>query len=238
MEITAEMVAAAEAEVTEAERVRDEAEVVLMESPNSTLRAQELAGALKRVAQARTNARELGEARAAHLAAEQAAATREERETAAAKEIAAAGKELKAAAGVVEKAAEVAQGALVALMVATETYDGLVARHADVLAAAGLGLDGATGGGRGLLDVTVRVRGAAYESLVPAGALLWVADRVAQARLSPVHPVRASLAGLLGYRAWEQRGDDLMAGVPEVPAVKHPEPLRVVNALQAMQAAK
>ena len=47
-----------------------------------------------------------------------------------------------------------------------------------------------------------------------------------------------SLAGLLGYRAWEQRGDDLMAGVPEVPVVKHPEPLRVVNALQAMQATK
>lgn len=234
MQITAEMVA----EVAEAERVRAAAEELLMESPNSTVKATELAAALRRVAQCRANARELREAFDEQVAAKRAAATREEREKAAGAQITAAGKELKAARGKLEDAAEVAQHALVALMTAAETYDGLVGRHAVALEAAGLGLDGATGGGRGLLSTTVRVRGAVYESLASAGALLWAVERVAQARLPRMSPVRASLTGLVGYRVWEQRGDGLMSGVPEVPAVEHPELPRVVNSFQAMQVSK
>jgi colicin import membrane protein len=238
MQITAEMVTEAETEVAEAEQARTTAEEALMESPNSSVKAAELTAALKRVAQCRANARELREVFDARVAAEQAAGTREKREQAAGVQIAAAGKEMKAARSKLEDAAEVAQRALVALMVAAEAYDGQVVRHAGALEAAGLGLDGATGGASGLFATTVRVRGVAYESLAPAGALLWVADRVAQARLAPMSSVRASLAGLLGYRVWEQRGDDLMSGVSELAVVKHPQPPRVVNSFQAMQASK
>lgn len=238
MQITAEMMTEAETEVAEAEQARTTAEEALMESPNSTVKAAELTAVLKRVAQCRTNAREVREAFEAQVAAEQAAATREEREQAAGVQIAAAGKEMKAARSKLEDAAEVAQRALVALMVAAEAYDGQVVRHAGALEAAGLGLDGATGGGSGLFATTVRVRGRAYESLAPSGALLWVANRVAQARLESMHPARASLAGLLGYRAWEQRGDDLMSGVSALAVVQHAQPPRAVNSFQAMQASK
>jgi colicin import membrane protein len=237
VKITARQVEKAEARAAEQEQAREAAAAALDAAPYSEFAAQELAEASRMSAQLRASARELREKFDEQVAAEQSAATREEREKAAAKEIAAAGKEMAAARKELEQSAEVAQRALVALMAAAEAYDGLVGQHADALAAAGLGLDGETGGGRGLFTTTVRVRGAAYEDLSPAGALLWVADRVAEARLPHMSPVRASLSGLLGYRAWEQRGDDLMSGVPEVLAVKHPELPRVVNSFQAQLAA-
>lgn len=238
VKITARQVEKAEAQAAEQEQVREAAATRLDGLPYSEVAAQELTEASQLAARLRANARELRAKFEEQVAAEQAAATREERERAAGVQIAAAGKELKAARGKLEDAAEVAQRALVALMVAAEAYDGQVVRHAGVLEAAGLGLDGATGGGSGLFTTTVRVRGAAYESLAPSGALLWVADRVAQARLDSMHPVRASLAGLLGYRVWEQRGDDLMSGVSELAVVQHPQAPRLVNAFQAMQASK
>lgn len=238
MQITAEMVAEAEAEVTEAERVRAMAEEALMEAPNSTVKSQALAAALQRVAQGRANARELGEAFEEQVAAERAAATREELEKAAAVEIRAADRELRAGVGALEAAAVRAQEGLVALMVAAGVYGELVERHAGVLEAAGLGLDGATGGGHRMLDTAVRVRGTSYESAAPAGVLLWVASRVAEARLPQLNPTRASLAGLAGYGAWERREDGLLSGVPAVPAVKFPEPPRLVNAFQAQLAAR
>ncbi|MFE2530420.1 hypothetical protein [Streptomyces sp. NPDC059371] len=238
VKITARQVEKAEERAAEQEQAREAAAARLESAPYSEVAALELTEASQSAARLRASARELREKFDEQVAAEQAAATREEREKAAAKEITAAGKEMAAARKELEQSAEVAQQALVALMMATEAYDGLVVRHADALAAAGLGLDGETGGGRGLFTTTVRVRGTSYEGLAPAGALLWVADRVAEARLPHMSPVRASLAGLLGYRAWEQRGDDLMSGVPAVPVVKHPEPPRLVNAFQALQASK
>ncbi|MET7983016.1 hypothetical protein [Streptomyces sp. NPDC005281] len=238
VKITERQVEKAEARAAEQEQAREAAAGVLDASPYSEFAAQELTEASQLAARLRANARELRQKFDEQVATERAATTREEREKAATREIAAAGRELKGAGAALEAAAVAAQEGLVALMVAAESYDALVDRHAGVLEAAGLGLDGETGGGHGLLNTTVRVRGAVYESLAPAGVLLWVADRVAEARLPSTSPVRASLAGLLGYRAWEQRGDDLMSGVPELKSVAHPEPPRVVNAYQAMQGSK
>ncbi|MET8098128.1 hypothetical protein ABZV29_16860 [Streptomyces sp. NPDC005236] len=238
VKITARQVEKAEARAAEQEQAREAAAAVLDASPYSEFAAQELTEASRMAAQLRANARELRQKFDEQTATEQAAATREEREKVAAREITAAGRELKGAGAALEAAAATAQDGLVALMVAAEAYDALVDRHAGVLEAAGLGLDGETGGGHGLLNTTVRVRGSAYESLAPAGAMLWVADRVARARLPHMSPVRASLAGLLGYRAWEQRGDDLMSGVPKLKSVAHPEPPRLLNAFQAMQESK
>lgn len=231
MEITAEMVAAAEAEVSEAERSRAVAEEALMGSPNSTLKAQELAAALKRVAQARANARELAEAYARQVAAEQAAASREELEKAAAKEIGAAGRALKAAREELEAAAEVAQRALVDLMRRAEAYDVVVDRHADVLAGRGLDLNGESGGGRPLSGPAVKVRGQVYQPAGSAAVLASVAYRVAEARL----PYPNYLVGVLQYSVGrvvpEDRVDGLLAGLSAPERVEFPEVPRLVSAL-------
>ncbi|GHF57742.1 hypothetical protein [Streptomyces griseosporeus] len=238
MTITAEMVAQAEAEVAEAERVRAAAEEALMESPNSTVKSTELAAALKRVAQCRVNARELREAYDAQVEAERSAATREELEKAAAKEIAAAGKELKAARGRLEDAAEAAQKALVDLMKQAEGYDAAVERHAGVLAGAGLGLDGESGGAARFFDCVVKARGAVYESAGSQAVLMHVVHRVAAARLP--HPCPA--VGLLEYNTGrlvpENREDGLLSGLPAPERLDFPELPRAVNALQAQRAAK
>lgn len=229
--ITAEMVAEAEVEVTEAERVRAEAEQALMDAPNSTVKSTELAAALKRVAQARANARELAEEHARQMAAEQAAATREELEKAAAKDIAVAGKELKAARGKLEDAAEAAQRALVELMQQTEAYDALVERHADVLARQGLGLDGESGGGGSFAGATVKARGVVYEAAGSGAVLAFVAHRVAEARLP--HP--NYMVGVLQYNVGclvpEDRGDGLLSGLPVPERVEFPELPRLKSAL-------
>ncbi|MEU3287817.1 hypothetical protein [Streptomyces longwoodensis] len=221
--ITVEMVAAAEAEVTEAERARAEAEAALMEAPNSTLKAQELAGLLKRVAQARANAEELRRAHVAQVAAERAAASREELEKVAAKDIAAAGKELKAARGRLEEAAEAAQRALVELMRQTAAYDGLVERHAEVLAGQGLDLAGESGGGSSFGGSTVKARGAVYESAGSGAVLGCVAHRVAEARL----PYPNTMVGVLEFNCGrlvpEDRADGLLSGLPAVERVEFPE---------------
>ncbi|MET7775366.1 hypothetical protein ABZU94_13915 [Streptomyces mirabilis] len=231
MEITAEMVAAAEAEVTEAERSRAVAEEALMGSPNSTLKAQELAAALKRVAQGRANARELAEAYARQVAAEQAAASREELEKAAGKEITAAGKEVKAARTRLEEAAEVAQRALVELMRQADVYDVVVDRHADVLAGQGLDLNGESGGGRALFGAVVKARGAVYQTAGSGAVLASVAYRVAEARL----PYPNYLVGVLQYSVGrvvpEDRGDGLLSGLSAPERVEFPEVPRLVSAL-------
>ncbi|MEU5112019.1 hypothetical protein AB0G64_11000 [Streptomyces longwoodensis] len=231
-QITAEMVAAAEAEVTAAEQARTEAEAALMESPTSTVKATELTAALRRVAQARANAAELRQAHAEQIAAERAAATREELEKVAAKDIAAAGKELKAARGRVEEAAEAAQRALVELMRQTDAYDDVVQRHAGVLAGQGLDLAGESGGGSSFGGSTVKVRGAVYESAGAGAVLACVAHRVAEARL----PYPNYMVGVLQYNCGrlvpEDRGDGLLSGLPAVERVKFPEPPLLRSALQ------
>lgn len=228
VEITAEMVAEAEVEVTEAERVRALAEEELMESPNSTVKSQELAAALKRVAQARANARELAEAREAQVAAVRSAATREELEKVAAKEIAAAGKELKAARGRLEDAAVTAQRALVELMRQAESYDAAVARHAGVLVGLGLDTSGASGGADTLVGSTVKVRGDAYLTAGAGSVLAQVVYRVAEAQL----PQPSYMVGVLEYNMGrvvpEEREDGLLSGLeaperrvfPELPRLK------------------
>jgi colicin import membrane protein len=212
--ITAEMVAAAEVEVTEAEQVRAVAEEALMESPNSTLKAQELASALRRVAQARTNARELREERERQVSAERAAATREELEKAAAKEITAAGRALKAVREELEAKAAEAQAGLVALMEAAEAHDRLVQHYAESLAAQGLGVDGDSGGASGFEGWTVRARGAEYRTAGSGSVLACVAHRVAEARLE--YP--SVMVGLLEYNAGrvvpEEREDGLFGKLP------------------------
>ncbi|MET8803604.1 hypothetical protein [Streptomyces sp. NPDC004546] len=230
--ITAEMVAAAEAEVTEAERARAAAEEALMESPNSTLKSQELAGALKRVAQARANARELAEARERQVAEERAAATREELEKAAGKEIAAAGKELKAARGKLEAAAEAAQQALVEVMRQAEAYDVVVDRHADVLAGKGLGLGGESGGGQSFSGATVKARGEVFQSAGAGAVLAHVAHRVAEARLSYPNFMVGILEYNCGRLVPEDREDGLLSGLPAPERVVFPEPPRLKSALQ------
>jgi colicin import membrane protein len=229
--ITAEMVAAAEVEVTEAERARTEAEAALMESPTSTVKATELTSALRRVAQARANAAELRQAHAAQVAAERAAASREELEKAASKDIAAAGKDLKAARGQLEEAAEVAQRALVDLMRQAEAYDALVERHADVLAGRGLDLDGESGGGRSFSGATVKARGQLFQSAGSGSALAHVAYRVAEARL----PYPSTMVGLLQYNCGrlvpEDRADGLLGGLPVPERVEFPELPRLKSAL-------
>ncbi|MFF3660049.1 hypothetical protein [Streptomyces olivochromogenes] len=225
--ITAEMVAAAEAEVTEAEQGRAVAEEALMESPNSTLKAQELAGALKRVAQARTNARELNEARERQVAAERAAATREELEKVAAKEIAAAGRALKAAREELEAAAEAAQAGLVALMAAAEAHDGLVQQYAESLASQGLGVDGDSGGATRFQGWMVKARGAAYETAGSGPVLACVAYRVADARLEYPNV----MVGLLEYNAGrvvpEEREDGLFGKLSAPARRVYPERVRL-----------
>ncbi|AVH57777.1 MULTISPECIES: hypothetical protein [Streptomyces] len=237
VKITARQVEKAEERAAEQERQRDAAGERLTAAPYSEVAAQELTEASQLAAQLRASARELREKFEEQVAAERSAASREEREKAAAAEIAAAGRELKTATGKLEAAAVQAQDALVALMQEAEGYDALVERHAGVLEAAGLGLDGETGGGHGLLDTTVRVRGVSYESLAPAGVLLWVARRVAEARLPQQNSTAAALTGLAGYGSWERRGDGLLACVPAVKAVKYPEPPRLLNADQVAAAA-
>jgi colicin import membrane protein len=237
MKITARQVEKAEERATEQERVRDEAAKTLENSPYSDVAAQTLAEASQVAAQLRANARELRQTFAEQVAADQSAASREEREKAAVKEIAAAGRELKAAAAAMEAAAVVAQDGLVGLMQSVESYDALLERHAGVLEAAGLDLGGDTGGGHRLLDTMVRVGGASYVSAAPAAVLLWVAQRVAEARLPQLNPVRGALAGLAGHGAWERRDDRLLAKVPAVPGVVFPKGPRVVNAFQAQLAA-
>ncbi|MEU0783279.1 hypothetical protein ABZ341_17110 [Streptomyces sp. NPDC006173] len=212
--ITAEMVAAAEAEVTEAERVRLLAEEALMDAPNSTLKAQELAAALRRVAQGRSNARELGEERGRQVSAERAAATREELEKAAAKEITAAGRALKSVREELESAAVAAQDGLVALMQAAEVHDALVRQHAESLAGQGLGVDGDSGGGSGFEGWTVKVRGTTYRSAGSGSVLACVAHRVAEARLE--YP--SVMVGLLEYNMGrvvpQEREDGLFGKLP------------------------
>lgn len=237
VKITARQVEKAEERAAEQEGVRDKAAKTLEASPYSEVAAHSLTEASQLAAQLGASARELREKFEQQAAAEQAAATREEREKAAAKEIAAAGREMKGAVGALEAAAVGAQDGLVALMEAAEAYDALVELHAGVLEAAGLDLSGETGGGHRLLDTAVRVRGASYESTSPAAVLLWVARRVAEARLPQLNPTRGSLAALAGHGAWERRGDGLLGGVPAVKAVKHPEPPRLLNAYQAALAA-
>lgn len=237
MAITAEMVAEAEAEVTEAERVRAVAEEALMGAPNSTLRAQELAGALKRVAQSRANARELREAREVQAAAELAAASREELERAAAGDVAAAGRELKAGQREVAAAAVKAQAALLSLVEAAGSYDALVVRHAAVLGGAGLGLDGVPGGGRSMLGVgRVRLAGAEYEQVDPGKLAGWLLHRLAVARLHP----GGCLGGLLEWvaREVEQGVPALVAAVPGPDRLEWPAPPRAMNAFQAQLAAR
>ncbi|AEY90750.1 hypothetical protein SHJG_5482 [Streptomyces hygroscopicus subsp. jinggangensis 5008] len=222
-EITAEMVAAAEAEVTAAEHARNEAEAALMKSPTSTVKATELTAALRQVAQTRANAAELRQAHAEQVAAERAAATREELEKAAAKDIAAAGKELKAARGRLEEVAEAAQRVLVELMRQAEAYDGLVQRHADVLAGQGLDLDGESGGGNSFSGSTVKARGAVYESAGSGAVLACVTHRVAEARL----PQPNYMVGVLQYNCGrlvpEDRADGLLSGLLAPERVEFPE---------------
>jgi len=236
MRITAEMVAEAEAEVTEAEQVRGVAEEALMEAPNSTLKAQELAVALKRVAQCRANARELREEQDRQVTAEQAAATREQLEKAAAGEIRAAGRELKGGQQALAEAAERAQAALVEMLAAGGSYNALVARHAAVLGGAGLGLDGETGGGQSMAGgPRVRVKGAAYEVVDPGKAVAWLVHRLAVARLPQGH----CLLSLQWVSREVERGSaGLLDGVSEPERVVRAEPLRAVNAYQAQLAAR
>ncbi|MEU0035127.1 hypothetical protein [Streptomyces sp. NPDC006333] len=212
--ITAEMVAAAEAEVTEAEKVRAEAEEALMESPNSTLKAQELAGSLKRVAQAKANVRELREAREQQITAERNVATREEREKAAAKEITAAGKALKGAREELEAAAVAAQAGLVALMEAAEVHDALVQQHAESLAEQGLGVDGDSGGAENFGGWTVRARGVEYRTAGSGSVLACVAHRVAEARLDYPSVMVGLLEFNMGRVVPEGREDGLFGKLP------------------------
>ncbi|MEV6116635.1 hypothetical protein AB0L59_30210 [Streptomyces sp. NPDC052109] len=228
VEITAEMVAAAEAEVTEAQRGRTEAEAALMESPTSTVKATELTAALRRVAQTRANAAELRQAHAEQVAAERAAASREELEKVAGKDIAAAGKELKAARVQLEAAAEAAQRALVDLMRQAEAYDVLVERHADVLVGRGLDLNGESGGGQSFSGAAVKVRGQLFQSAGSGAVLACLAHRVAEARL----PQPNYMVGVLEYNCGrvvpEDREDGLLSGLPTVERVEFPAlpPLR------------
>ncbi|MEU0253285.1 hypothetical protein ABZ299_12415 [Streptomyces sp. NPDC006184] len=221
--ITAEMVAAAEVEVTAAERTRAEAEAALMEAPTSTARATELTSALKRVGQARADAEELRQLHAGQVAAERAAASREELERVAAKDIAAAGKELKAARGKLEEAAEAAQRALVELMQQTEAYDALAERHAGVLSGQGLDLEGESGAGRSFLGVTVKARGQVFQSAGSGAVLACLVHRVAAARL----PYPNYMVGVLQYNVGrlvpEDRGDGLLSGLPTPDGVTFPE---------------
>ncbi|QIZ01764.2 hypothetical protein HEP87_26860 [Streptomyces sp. S1D4-11] len=212
--ITAEMVAAAEAEVTEAERARLSAEEALMESPNSTLRAQELAAALRRVAQGRTNARELREERARQVSAERSAATREELEKAAAKEITAAGRALKAAREELESAAVAAQDGLVALMQAAEAHDALVQQHAESLAGQGLDVGGDSGGASSFQGWTVKARGTAYRTAGSGSVLACVAHRVAEARLEYPSVMVGLLEYSMGRVVPEEREDGLFGKLP------------------------
>ena len=237
MEITAAMVAEAEAEVTAAERVRGEAEAALMEAPNSTLRAQELAGALKRVAQCRSNARELREAFDAQVAAERAAATREELEKAAAGEIRAAERGVKAARQRVVEAAVGAQESLVALLAVVSEYDVAVGEHADVLAGKGLGLSGdGPGGERSALgDPRLRVGGVVCEVVEPGAVAAWVLRRVVEARLSHHHYLGGTL--LAAARDVERRVAEVAARVPAPEGVAWEARPRVVNAFQALRGA-
>lgn len=230
--ISEEQVSAAEAAVTEAERVRAVAEEALMEAPHSTVKSQELASALKRVAQCRADARELGERRAQQLAEARTAATREQLEKAAAKEITAAGRELKAARAQLEEAAEAAQRGLVELMKAADAYDVVVQRRAEALAAQGLDMGGESGGASRLTGWAVRARGAVYESAGSGAVLACVAHRVAAARL----PYPNYMVGVLQYNVGrvvpEERSDGLLAGLSAPERLEWPEVPRLKSALQ------
>lgn len=221
--ISEEQVAAAEAEVSEAERGRATAEEALMAAPNSTVKAAELAGALKRMAQCRANVRELREAFEAQVAAERSAATREELEKAAAKEIAAAGKEVKAARGKLEDAATAAQRALVELMRQTEAYDEVVVRHAGILSSLGLDASGASGGADTFVGGVVKVKGDVHHTAGSGSVLAHVVFQVAEARL----PQPNYMAGVLQYNMGrivpEEREDGLLSGLESPEVRKFPE---------------
>lgn len=238
MRITAEMVAEAEVEVTEAERVRAAAEEALMDAPNSTVKATGLAAALRRVAQGRSNARELRGAFEEQVAAERAAATREEREKAAAKDIAAAGRALKVAREELEKAAVAAQAGLVDLMKAAEAYDAQVEQHAETLVAQGLDVVGDSGGVARFQGWVVKARGAVYESAGSGAVLACLVHRVAAARL----PYPNYMVGVLEYSVGrlvpEDREDGLFGKLPALERLAFPEPPRAVNAFQAQHAAR
>jgi hypothetical protein len=223
-------VTAAEAEAAAAVRARDDAEVALTAAPYSDVAAAALTAAVQEAARKAANARELREAWEQQLAAARSAASRGELEKAAGKQITQAGREVEAAGEKVSAAATAAQAALVHLMEAAASYDGVVARHAGALAASGLDLGGETGGGRTLNGPAVRIRGRAYVGAEPGDVAVWVLHRVMAARLPRWNQLAGMLAFTPGRRRVECRTDGLLAAVPVLAKVQHPDQPRAVRA--------
>ncbi|MET8862283.1 hypothetical protein ABZW11_04910 [Nonomuraea sp. NPDC004580] len=150
-------------------------------------------------------------------------AARPGREKAAAKQLKTAVEDLKASRARVTLAAANAQAALVDLLDAAMAHNALVYQTAGELAAAGLGpLDGHECETQGAVTSgrpAVRVKGQWWPTVDAGSVAAWVVHRVALARLGRMSPLAARLF-MVGQRYdLARRVDDMLAEVPEVPAL-------------------
>ncbi|MEU9245686.1 hypothetical protein [Streptomyces sp. NPDC048385] len=208
--VTEEQIQQAEAVAEAADRARREAESRLTAEPHSQRAAQAAVEAVQAAAAAARRLRLLREE--FEEQERQRAADRAAAEKSAAKEVRTAGRELKAGRERVTEAARVAQEALAVLVQQATAYNALTERHADALAAAGLGLDGGrNGGGRELSGPVVLVDGQAFAPAEPGAVVGALATRLASS-LPRSHRLAMATRNLPGG----DRAAQLLADVPVV----------------------
>ncbi|MFF7192653.1 hypothetical protein ACFZAM_02905 [Streptomyces sp. NPDC008079] len=217
---TEDQITAAEAEAATAERALEAAKAALDAAPYSDVAAGHFATAAQDAARKSANARELREALTEQAAAVQLAATREEREKAAGKQITAAGRELEAGHKEVVRRAEAAQQALAELMAAATAYSDLTEAHGGALLAQGLDLGAGQAGARESYEGwEVRVKGRSYLSVDPGQVSAYVLRRVGEARLSDMHWLLPRLWATCV--TFEDRADGIAASLSKPRVVAH-----------------
>ncbi|MEU1518301.1 hypothetical protein ABZ490_40190 [Streptomyces sp. NPDC005811] len=226
VQVSEQQVVQAEARAREAAESREAAARRLEASPYSDVAALEHSEAARMAAQLQANAREMRETHAHQVEEERRRASRPELEKAAAAEIRAAGQEMDAARKALVKAAVEAQAALVVLADAGVSYNEGLARHVQVLSAAGLDFFGESGGERSVLGVDrLKVKGEEFHPVAPGSVAVWLVRRVVEARLSPLHHLVSALEWL--WRSVNLDSPEMGRLVPEPPAKKFPKPLRL-----------
>ncbi len=150
-------------------------------------------------------------------AEQEALANRPGVEKSAAKDIDAAQKQLEASRKQLTEAATRAQQALVDLGSAAEAHNALIGQQSAALAVRGLRLEDQHDHQTGANQVGARIRGSWWLPVDPSALLVWVMHRAATAALPPRHKLTEALKYGHGRHLLDRRGDQPLAGVPDLP---------------------
>lgn len=231
--ITAEQITAADTAAAAAEKQLAAAQAAVVANPYSDVTAHKMVTAAQHAARNTANARELREEWDRQCAAQQAAATWEQREKAAAPQIRQAAAELGRSRDTARAAITAAQDALVAAFNAVQAHDVVVARHAAELDTAGLTIENGQDHATGTRVGEVRIRGDWHQPADAGDVAAWLLHRVTEARLPASHHLTHVLGNGGGRGCVDNRRDALVTGLPGVRALTYPKPVLLADVLAA-----